>query len=128
MRGRIMIVEDDLGLRNLYATVLARAGYEVLALQDIAKATQKIVEEAPDVIVIDQNLSGFMGTDIIRTVRQQATRQPRIVMITSKPSDVSDDDSMMIDIMLHKSTTNEQLIAVIDEFHERDDRSKVRVN
>ena len=128
MRGRIMIVEDDLGLRNLYATVLARAGYEVLALQDIAKATQKIVEEAPDVIVIDQNLSGFMGTDIIRTVRQQATRQPRIVMITSKPSDVTDDDSMMIDIMLHKSTTNEQLVAVIDEFHERDDRSKVRVN
>lgn len=61
---KILIVEDDLTSIKLMESILKRAGYTVLFVQDGSQAVEVAKKEKPNLILLDIQLPGLPGTKI----------------------------------------------------------------
>lgn len=84
---RVLIVEDDIRLAELTQEFLVRNGLDVAVETDGARAIRRIVEEQPDVVVLDLMLPGADGLSVCREVRAQQY-QGVILMLTARTDDM----------------------------------------
>src|SRR2546426_12738305 len=68
-RHRILIVEDDAAVRQLFRTELALAGFDVDTSADGLSALRSIDQGRPDLIVLDLSLPRFDGGAVMRELR-----------------------------------------------------------
>lgn len=68
-RSQVLIVEDDQRLADLTCEYLQANGFEVAVEGDGAKAAQRIIDEQPDLVILDLMLPGEDGLSICRKVR-----------------------------------------------------------
>ena len=86
-RGRLLIVEDDVVVREMLAEYLRTHGYEVVEV-DRGVAMREAVESAlPDVVLLDVNLPGEDGFTLARFLRE---RYDVGIIIVSGNADVAD--------------------------------------
>jgi DNA-binding response OmpR family regulator len=81
---KVLLVEDDINLREIYAARLTAENYQVAVASDGEEALAKAVAEKPDLIVLDimmPKISGFDVLDILRST--PATKKTRVVMLTA---------------------------------------------
>ena len=86
--GHIMIVEDDERLASLTREYLENNGLTVTVEGDGAKAVDRILDEVPDLVVLDLMLPGEDGVSICRRVRQQY--RGAILMLTARTDDLDE--------------------------------------
>ena len=86
--GRILIVEDDERLATLTKDYLENNGLQVAVEGDGGKAVARILEERPDLVVLDLMLPGEDGVSICRRVRGQYHGQ--ILMLTARTDDLDE--------------------------------------
>jgi two-component system chemotaxis sensor kinase CheA len=68
-RGRILVVDDALTIRELQRSILERAGYEVVTAAGGQEALELLAEEPADLVLTDvemPGMDGFVLTEIIR--------------------------------------------------------------
>jgi two-component system, OmpR family, alkaline phosphatase synthesis response regulator PhoP len=82
MTGRILVVEDDLGIARAVRAYLEKEGFEVDVVTDGLLALQRALAEAPLLIVLDWMLPGLDGLEFMRRLRQEQ-RTP-IIMLTAR--------------------------------------------
>ncbi|MDO4507975.1 MAG: response regulator [Candidatus Saccharibacteria bacterium] len=85
---KIMIVEDDAALREIYSIRIAAEGYEIVSASDGEEALAVAVRERPDLILSDvmmPKISGFDMLDILRATPE--TAKIRVIMMTALSSD-----------------------------------------
>jgi two-component system OmpR family response regulator len=86
---RVLLVEDELTIRDLVSKQLTRAGYDCLAIGDGREGLQLLLEERFDVIVLDLMLPNVDGLTICRTIRRQGVNQAApILMLTARRSEL----------------------------------------
>jgi CheY-like chemotaxis protein len=73
---RILVVEDDESLRRVITRNLEARGYDVLESETAADALTKIVEQPPDLIVLDILLPDRSGWDVLRRLERYQQRTP----------------------------------------------------
>ena len=67
--ARVLVVDDDQGVRAAITVVLQSGGFEVVAVQDGA-AGRKVLETAPfDAAIVDFMMPGIGGLETVRTLR-----------------------------------------------------------
>jgi two-component system phosphate regulon response regulator PhoB len=68
-----MLVEDDPSMRNLLKILLELEGFQIVLCADTRKnaVMETLFKELPDAILMDVNLSGANGLDILGVIRQQ---------------------------------------------------------
>jgi DNA-binding response OmpR family regulator len=103
---KILIVEDELALRDVYATRLQAEGYQVVLASNGEEALATAVSERPDIILLDvmmPKISGFDVLDIIRTTPEIANT--RVIMLTalSEETDRERGEKLGVDRYLVKS-------------------------
>ena len=76
---KIQIVDDEPGLLDLLAEILATEGYEVVTSSDGIDALIQFSLEAPDLLITDLNMPRMDGSELCRRVRTQSSL-PIIVM------------------------------------------------
>ncbi len=86
--GRVLIAEDDPGVRTSLERVLRFEGYEVEAVNDGAAALDAIAERAPDLVLLDVMMPHVDGLEACRLLRQKGYREP-VLMLTAR-HEVSD--------------------------------------
>ena len=86
--GHILIVEDDERLASLTREYLENNGLTVSVEHDGARAVDRILEENPDLVVLDLMLPGEDGVSICRRVR--ADFQNPILMLTARTDDLDE--------------------------------------
>ncbi|HEC22148.1 MAG TPA: response regulator [Chloroflexi bacterium] len=69
MTKQIMIVDDERGVRQLFGTLLRRAGFKVLEAQDAAEALEILQEEKPDLFILDIMMPGMNGLELCQRIR-----------------------------------------------------------
>ncbi len=84
-RGRVLIVEDDRDLLDVYTDVLLEAGFDVTSLSDGGGALRALEGDSFDVVLTDVIMPGATGVDVLRTVRERDLDVP-VVLITGSPS------------------------------------------
>ena len=89
MARRIAIVEDDPAIRENYADVLRRQGYEVAAFADRTEALKAIRTRLPDLALIDIGLAGEVegGFALCRELRALSSTLP-IIFLTARDGDL----------------------------------------
>lgn len=69
MGKRILVVEDDVRLCEVFREVLAAEGYEVGVAHDGESALAALDTQGPDLLVVDINLPGLGGASLVRRLR-----------------------------------------------------------
>ena len=87
LKTRILVVDDDLRLRDLLVRYLGGEGYEVKAVADAGAMDKQLARERYDLVVLDLMLPGEDGLAICRRLRAQ-NGAPAIIMLTAKGDDV----------------------------------------
>lgn len=70
MIARILLVEDDKDLQEIYASMLEDDGYQIVEAYDGVEALERLEEGRVDLIVLDIILDEMMGDDFYRRMRQ----------------------------------------------------------
>ena len=82
MKGRVLVVDDDLALAEMLGIVLRNEGLEVTHVADGSAAVAAFRESRPDVILLDVMLPGIDGLGVCRRIRAESGVP--IVMLTAK--------------------------------------------
>jgi CheY-like chemotaxis protein len=70
MSGKILIVEDDAELQELYADMLEGVDCQIIRAFDGLEALQRLEEMIPDVMVLDIILDEMMGDELFERIKQ----------------------------------------------------------
>lgn len=80
---KILIVEDDLFIRELYERTLTQAGYAVVTAAD-GQEGLKLAKDKPDLVLLDIMLPKVHGIDVLKKLKEdQTTKNIPIVMLTN---------------------------------------------
>ena len=80
---RVLVVDDDPGIRGLLTSALTFAGFQVTVAGDIPQALESIQREIPDVVVLDVMLPGGTGFDILQMLRSRSIGVP-VLFLTAR--------------------------------------------
>lgn len=69
-RKRVMIIEDDPGLQEIYKINFESAGYEVLIEGDGLSGASEVVDKQPSVILLDIMMPNMNGFDFLKAVKE----------------------------------------------------------
>jgi two-component system phosphate regulon response regulator OmpR len=86
-KTRILVVDDDLRLRDLLNRYLTEQGFSVHVVQDAAAMDKLLGRERFDLIVLDLMMPGEDGLSVCRRLRGAKDTIP-IIMLTAKGDDV----------------------------------------
>ena len=80
----ILVVEDDLDIRELISYNLANEGHQVFEANDGEVGIDKARNNNPDLILLDLMLPGIQGLDVCRIIKSdQETKEIPIIMVTA---------------------------------------------
>ena len=80
---RLLIVEDEKQICDMVAKSLYAVGYEVDTCYDGGEALEYILAENYDLIVLDLNLPGIDGMDILRELRQ-SNEETKVLILSAR--------------------------------------------
>lgn len=84
----ILVVDDEVTIREMLRFNLARNGFNVLDSSNTAQAKQIIKKQHPNLVLLDIMLPGQSGTDLIRELRNiPETQDIPIIMLTAKDTE-----------------------------------------
>ena len=85
---RVLVVDDDRGLRDVLRRALTMSGYEVLLAENGTEALSEVTSGVPDAMVLDICLPDIDGLEVTRQLRREGNRLP-VLMLTARDA-VSD--------------------------------------
>jgi CheY-like chemotaxis protein len=129
-RLKILLVEDDDDLRELYGYMLLAAGYKVSAVRNGLEAFAEIQVNRPDVVVTDIAMPVLNGLDLIVAVRSNDEfADLPVVAITSLGEDIREQARAAgATNAIDKPTEVERMREVIDAAVSRPSSAKLRSN
>ena len=86
MTEKILVVEDELALRETITYNLQQQGYEVITAEDGALAIQMAKEHQPDLMLLDLMLPKIDGFEVCRILRKEMNFP--ILMLTARSSEI----------------------------------------
>ena len=82
---KVLVVDDESGIRDMLRLSLETADFECLEAGNIADAYEKIVHHTPDIVLLDWMLPGGTGIELLRRLKKEAaTQQVPVIMLTAK--------------------------------------------
>jgi len=84
----VLIVDDEFAIRDMLRMALEMAEFRCLEAEDIQRAYTLVVDERPDVILLDWMLPGGSGLELLRRLkRNELTRDLAVIMLTAKTAE-----------------------------------------
>jgi signal transduction histidine kinase len=86
---RVLVVDDDVVICRQMAAGLASAGYQVVTAHDGERALSQAEETPPDLAIVDLEMPGTNGLDVIRRLKQLFGPAVHIIVMTGHDDDSS---------------------------------------
>lgn len=77
--AKILVIDDDRGIRHLLDAILRRKGYDVVLAENGQRGLELFRQEHPDVIVLDLTMPGMDGLTVLHHIRNVNRDQPVIM-------------------------------------------------
>ena len=77
---KILVIDDEQGIRDLLDTLLRRKGYDVVLAESGQKGLELFRRERPDVIVLDLKMPGMDGLTVLQQVHSLDPGKPVIIL------------------------------------------------
>ena len=85
---RILVVDDEKGIRLLLSEVLTDSGFEVTEACDGQECLDQLAGNSFDLVITDIRMPRLNGIEVMKWMKK-AGRKEKIIVITGSPSDVS---------------------------------------
>jgi len=86
VRGKVLVVDDDIALSEMLGIVLRGEGFDPVFCSNGSEALRVFRESRPDIVLLDLMLPGKDGVDVCRLIRAESGTP--IVMLTAKSDTV----------------------------------------
>ena len=86
--SKVLIVDDEFAIRDMLRKALEIADFEVIEAENISDAHGLIVDERPNIVLLDWMLPGGSGVELLRRLkRDETTRELPVIMLTAKTAE-----------------------------------------
>jgi DNA-binding response OmpR family regulator len=132
-KSKILLLEDDINLSETIEEFLQDEGYEVSHVYDGDSAEEVIYEEKFDILLLDVNVPGLNGFELLKKIREEGNETPAI-FITSLNStdDLSDGYESGCDDYIRKPFELKELLLRVQSilkrsfFHKAENKIKIK--
>ena len=88
MKRKVLLADDDPGLRRLVGTTLGTDDFDLLHATDGEEALQMAKEQHPELVLLDVNMPRRNGFEVCRLLKNDpATSAIKVVMLTARGND-----------------------------------------
>jgi CheY-like chemotaxis protein len=94
---KILVVDDEKGIRELFVDVLKRAGHSVVTAHDGLSGIEAARSGEIDIIFLDIKMPGINGVEALRQIRSFSPHT-KVVMITGYARDEHLNEAMQMDV------------------------------
>ncbi len=77
---RVLVIDDDPGVRDYLEALVSRQGYQVFAVADGEHALKTLEETNPDLVTLDVVLPGMDGLETLRKLKQRLPEVPVVML------------------------------------------------
>jgi DNA-binding response OmpR family regulator len=82
-KARVLIADDDLEILGLTRSLLRRRGFEVYEASDGDEAMRQLLENRPDLVILDVMMPGQSGWEVCRSIREtESLKDTGVIMLT----------------------------------------------
>jgi len=78
-KKRILLVDDEAGIQLLYREEFEEEGFEVISAYNGDEALEKFSNESPDLVILDINMPGMSGIEVLRRMKEINSDLPVIL-------------------------------------------------
>jgi len=79
----VLIADDDLEILGLTRSLMRRRGFEVIEASDGDEAMRQVLENRPDLVILDVMMPGQSGWEVCRSIREtDSLRNIGVIMLT----------------------------------------------
>jgi pilus assembly protein CpaE len=120
--ARVMVIDDDDELLKLVSLILERGGHEPLLVDDPYQAMARLIEEEPDLLILDVMMPGVSGHEIARLIRATAAISHLPIVVLSARAQAVDRQAALesgADDYLAKPVVPQTLWETIDQLLSR---------
>lgn len=121
---RVIVVEDDIYMREELIYLLNKSGYEALPISNFENAVSQILELAPDLILLDINLPYQSGFEICKSLKSKGIGNILILTARDKLQDELHALRLGADDYLTKPCNMERLLARIKNLLRRTSKNE----
>jgi DNA-binding response OmpR family regulator len=80
---KVLIVDDDLEILNLTRSLMRRRGFDVIEASDGDEAIRQVLENRPDLVILDVMMPGQSGWEVCRSIREtESLKHTGVIMLT----------------------------------------------
>ncbi|MEO7752199.1 MAG: response regulator transcription factor [Terracoccus sp.] len=108
---RVLVVDDDPRLQRTLAIALRAHGNEVVTAADGRTAVQSVLEDSPDVVILDLGLPDLDGTKVLRRIRAASVVPVIVLSARHEPDDKIEALDLGADDYVTKPFGVEELLA-----------------
>ena len=83
---RVLVVEDEINLREPLVFLLQREGYDVIEAEDGLAALDSFRTHGADIVLLDLMLPGLSGNEVCRAIRAESSVP--VIMVTAKDTEI----------------------------------------
>lgn len=112
----ILVVEDDAPIRETLESFFADEGYTVIGLASGAAAITSLTKIRPDLVMLDLNLPGVAGADVLQLIRRTPTLSTIKVVILTANWAIPADVRKLADNVVRKPFGLDELLAIIQQY------------
>ena len=118
MKKKVLVTDDDLGIRKFYEIELKREGYDVILASNAQEALASMKDDQPDLVIMDIRMPGMDGVQTMELMLEENNELP--VIINSAYSSYKDNYmSWSADAYLVKSSDTTELKSTVRSLLER---------
>lgn len=118
MSKRVLLVEDEMNIVESLQFLLKRAGFEVAVETDGRRGLDTVLNDTPDVLILDVMLPGMDGYEVLRQMRaDQRARSVPVLMLTAKGQREDRETALKIgaDLFITKPFANTEFLAAVKQ-------------
>ncbi|MFT8323403.1 MAG: response regulator [Bacillus sp. (in: firmicutes)] len=82
MKGKILIVDDQFGIRILLNEVFQKEGYNTFQAANGVQALEILTKETPDLVLLDMKIPGMDGIEILKRMKK-LNQEIRVIIMTA---------------------------------------------
>lgn len=115
MKKKILLADDDPGVRSALRRVLESEEYEVVTSANGRETAAKFTQERPDLVLLDLNMPDWDGWEVFKLMSADQPLVP-VIIITAQPQQYVHAANLGVDAIMEKPLDLPCLLKTIAEY------------